>query len=142
LAWIPLPLVGMVAYGLLAALSLQENGEELLPGFDDLTLLWMATSLPIASACYIFILNTKFVGTSCLYNAYHNIHLLHTNSYQGKRVFFLKHERSVGQLANPTTLCSKVFLQDIGLASSVFCNCHCCLALTNSYTLATTLLKE
>jgi uncharacterized membrane protein len=68
---IPLPLVGMVTYGVVTALSLQENGEELLPGLDDLdirlTLLLLATSLATASAYFLFILNTKFVGTSCLY---------------------------------------------------------------------------
>jgi uncharacterized membrane protein len=70
-AGIPLPLVGMLAYGLVAALSLQENSEELLPGLDDLdirlTLLLLATSLATASAYFLFILNTKFVGTSCVY---------------------------------------------------------------------------
>ncbi|KAG2543724.1 thiol-disulfide oxidoreductase LTO1-like [Panicum virgatum] len=68
---IPLPLVGLVAYGLATALSLQENGTDLLPGFDDLdiqlTLLLIATSMATASAYFLYILSTKFVGVSCSY---------------------------------------------------------------------------
>jgi hypothetical protein len=57
-AGIPLTLVGMVAYGLVAAPSMQENGEELLPGFDDLTLLWMATF--IADCNCIFYIRSEY----------------------------------------------------------------------------------
>ena len=68
---IPLPLVGLVAYGLVTALSLQENGTDLLPGLDDLdiqlTLLLIATSMATASAYFLYILSTKFVGVSCSY---------------------------------------------------------------------------
>ncbi|CAN6308150.1 unnamed protein product [Urochloa humidicola] len=68
---IPLPLVGLVAYGLVTALSLQENREDLLPGLDDLdirlTLLLLATSMATASAYFLYILSTKFVGVSCSY---------------------------------------------------------------------------
>lgn len=52
----------MVAYGLIAALSLQENGDKLLP---DVTSILMATSLPGESVHFIFILNIawwKFQG--------------------------------------------------------------------------------
>jgi uncharacterized membrane protein len=60
-----------VAYGLVTALSLQENRVELLPGLDDLdirlTLLLLATSMATASAYFLYILSTKFVGVSCSY---------------------------------------------------------------------------
>ncbi|KAG0552942.1 hypothetical protein BDA96_01G551900 [Sorghum bicolor] len=68
---IPLPLVGLVTYGLVTALSLQENGKDLLPGSDDLDirliLLLVATSMATASAYFLYILSTKFVGVSCSY---------------------------------------------------------------------------
>lgn len=60
-----------MAYGLVTALSLQENRVELLPGLDDLdirlTLLLLATSMATASAYFLYILSTKFVGVSCSY---------------------------------------------------------------------------
>ncbi|CAL4912413.1 unnamed protein product [Urochloa decumbens] len=68
---IPLPLLGLVAYGLVTTLSLQENGADLLPGLDDLdirlTLLLLATSMATASAYFLYILSAKFVGVSCSY---------------------------------------------------------------------------
>ncbi|XP_066359445.1 thiol-disulfide oxidoreductase LTO1-like [Miscanthus floridulus] len=68
---IPLPLFGLVTYGLVTALSLQENGKDLLPGSDDLDirliLLLTATSMATASAYFLYILSTKFVGVSCSY---------------------------------------------------------------------------
>lgn len=71
LTGIPLPLIGLVAYGLVTALSLQENGKSLLPGIDDLdirlTLLLIATSMATASAYFLYVLSTKFVGVSCSY---------------------------------------------------------------------------
>jgi hypothetical protein len=60
-----------VTYGLVTALSLQENGKDLLPGSDDvdirLILLLTATSMLTASAYFLYILSTKFVGVSCAY---------------------------------------------------------------------------
>lgn len=60
-----------MAYGLVTALSLQEDGKDLLPGLDDLdirlTLLLIATSMATASAYFLYILSTKFVGVSCSY---------------------------------------------------------------------------
>jgi hypothetical protein len=57
----------MVAYGLVAALYLQENIEELLPGLDDLN--------------FLFILNTKFVGDVFCILPIVSIHLIHTISF-------------------------------------------------------------
>ncbi|XP_006649337.1 thiol-disulfide oxidoreductase LTO1 isoform X2 [Oryza brachyantha] len=68
---IPLPLLGLVAYGLVLTLSLQENGKKFLPGIDDLdirlTLLLISTSMATASAYFLYILSTRFIGTSCSY---------------------------------------------------------------------------
>ncbi|KAF7062170.1 hypothetical protein CFC21_068799 [Triticum aestivum] len=122
---IPLSLVGMVTYGVVTALSLQENGEELLPGLDDLdirlTLLLLATSLATASAYFLFILNTKFVGTSCLYCL--------SSAFISFTLFFIR-------------------LKDIGLARiqkfvglQLAVAVIVALALTNSYSSATTQLK-
>nr|BAJ90381.1 predicted protein [Hordeum vulgare subsp. vulgare] len=126
---IPLPLVGMVTYGMVTALSLQENGDELLPGLDDLdirlTLLLLATSLATASAYFLFILNTKFVGTSCLYCL--------SSAFISFTLFFIR---------------LKELLQDIGLARiqkfvglQLAVAVIVALALTNSYSSATTQLK-
>lgn len=71
LTGIPLPLLGLVAYGLVLTLSLQENGKNFLPGIDDLdirlTLLLISTSMATASSYFLYILNTRFIGTSCSY---------------------------------------------------------------------------
>jgi uncharacterized membrane protein len=71
LTGMPLPLIGFVAYGLVTALSLQEKGKSSLPGLDDLdiqlALLLIATSIATASAYFLYVLNTKFVGISCSY---------------------------------------------------------------------------
>ncbi|KAF0912260.1 hypothetical protein E2562_013944 [Oryza meyeriana var. granulata] len=68
---IPLPLLGLVAYGLVLTLSLQETGKKFLPGLDDLdirlTLLLISTSMATASAYFLYILSTKIIGTSCSY---------------------------------------------------------------------------
>uniref|UniRef100_A0A0D9VP60 Vitamin K epoxide reductase domain-containing protein n=1 Tax=Leersia perrieri TaxID=77586 RepID=A0A0D9VP60_9ORYZ len=68
---IPLPLLGLVAYGSVLTLSLQKNGKKFLPGIDDLdirlTLLLVSTSMATASAYFLYILNTKFIGTTCSY---------------------------------------------------------------------------
>lgn len=119
----------MVTYGMVTALSLQENGDELLPGLDDLdirlTLLLLATSLATASAYFLFILNTKFVGTSCLYCL--------SSAFISFTLFFIR---------------LKELLQDIGLARiqkfvglQLAVAVIVALALTNSYSSATTQLK-
>ncbi|XP_072961901.1 thiol-disulfide oxidoreductase LTO1 [Typha angustifolia] len=68
---IPLPLPGMVAYGLVALLALQQSGKSLLPGLDKtdvrLTLLATTTSMATASAYFVYLLSTEFAGTSCSY---------------------------------------------------------------------------
>lgn len=142
---IPLPLVGMVTYGVVTALSLQGNGEELLPGLDDLdirlTLLLLATSLATASAYFLFILNTKFVGTSCLYCL--------SSAFISFTLFFIRLKvcaflnisahssssfRSFGnQVAHPTNLVLQGIVAGHWLGtypevcwSSVSCSCHCC----------------
>ncbi|XP_003558888.1 thiol-disulfide oxidoreductase LTO1 isoform X2 [Brachypodium distachyon] len=122
---IPLPLVGLVAYGLVAALSLQENGKELLPGLDDLdirlVLLLIATSLATASAYFLFILSTKFVGTSCLYCLSSALISFTLFSIRVKDFGLARIQKFVG----------------LQLAVAVIV----ALALTNSYSSATTQLK-
>ncbi|OAY76036.1 Thiol-disulfide oxidoreductase LTO1, partial [Ananas comosus] len=68
---VPLPLIGMVAYGLVALLSLQQSRKNLLPGIDEtnnrLILLGTTTSMATASAYFVYLLTTEFAGTSCSY---------------------------------------------------------------------------
>ncbi|MED6193813.1 ribosome biosynthesis protein lto1 [Stylosanthes scabra] len=69
---VPLPLVGMVAYGLVAALGLQLASKKMLPfGIDksnaQLMVLGTTTSMAAASAYFLFILSTKFSGSTCSY---------------------------------------------------------------------------
>lgn len=68
---IPLPLIGMCAYGLVATLGLQLTGKGLPFGISEtngrLILLGSTTSMAAASAYFIYILSTKFAGTSCSY---------------------------------------------------------------------------
>ncbi|GJN30193.1 hypothetical protein PR202_gb18482 [Eleusine coracana subsp. coracana] len=125
LTGIPLPLIGLVAYGLVTALSLQENGKSLLPGIDDLdirlTLLLIATSMATASAYFLYVLSTKFVGVSCSYcllSAFLSFTLLFIRV---KDIGFERIQKFVG-------------LQ-FAIAAII------ALALTNSYSSATTQLK-
>lgn len=68
---VPLPLVGLVAYGIVTALSLQLSAKSLPFGisetFGRLLLLGITTSMATASAYFLYILSTKFTGTSCSY---------------------------------------------------------------------------
>ncbi|CAL9087121.1 unnamed protein product [Musa textilis] len=68
---LPLPLFGMLAYGSVALLSLQQSGKNLLSGLGDtdarFILLATTTSMATASAYFLYILSTKFAGTTCSY---------------------------------------------------------------------------
>ncbi|WOL05896.1 thiol-disulfide oxidoreductase LTO1 isoform X2 [Canna indica] len=68
---LPLPLFGMLAYGSVALLSLQKSGKNLLSGLGEtdarFILLVTTTSMATASAYFLYILNTKFTGTTCSY---------------------------------------------------------------------------
>ncbi|CAL5188210.1 unnamed protein product [Lathyrus oleraceus] len=69
---LPLPLIGMVAYSFVAALSLQLATKENLPlGINrasaQLVLLGSTTSMATASAYFLYILTTAFSGSSCSY---------------------------------------------------------------------------
>ncbi|PON82681.1 Vitamin K epoxide reductase [Trema orientale] len=68
---VPLPLIGMVAYGLVATLGLQSARKSLPFGLSEtdarLVLLSSTTSMAAASAYFIYILSTKFTGASCSY---------------------------------------------------------------------------
>ncbi|KAL5099622.1 hypothetical protein RYX36_003949 [Vicia faba] len=69
---VPLPLIGMVAYSFVAALSLQLATKENLPFWINkssaqLVLLGCTTSMATASAYFLYILTTAFSGSSCLY---------------------------------------------------------------------------
>ncbi|XVE82416.1 hypothetical protein DITRI_Ditri16bG0002900 [Diplodiscus trichospermus] len=68
---VPLPLVGLVAYGIVTALSLQLSGKSLPFGiserFGRLQLLGTTTTMASASAYFLYLLSTKFAGTSCSY---------------------------------------------------------------------------
>ncbi|KVI08758.1 Thioredoxin-like fold [Cynara cardunculus var. scolymus] len=68
---IPLPLIGMVAYGVVAALALKLAAKDLPSGIDEsnggLILLGTTTSMATASAYFLYILSTQFPGASCSY---------------------------------------------------------------------------
>ncbi|KAI6671554.1 hypothetical protein NL676_006439 [Syzygium grande] len=68
---IPLPLIGMIAYGTIAALGLRLNGKDLPFGLGEsngrLVLLGITTSMATASAYFLYLLSTKFSGASCSY---------------------------------------------------------------------------
>ncbi|XP_010266932.1 PREDICTED: thiol-disulfide oxidoreductase LTO1 isoform X2 [Nelumbo nucifera] len=68
---VPLPLFGMVAYGLVAALGLHLAGKKFLFGLGEtngrLILLGTTTSMAAASSYFLYLLSTKFAGASCLY---------------------------------------------------------------------------
>ncbi|XP_057784130.1 thiol-disulfide oxidoreductase LTO1-like isoform X2 [Salvia miltiorrhiza] len=70
---VPLPLYGMVAYGLVAILGLgQQLGFQKMP-FDvkktdaDTILVGITTSMVVGSTYFLYILSTEFGGESCLY---------------------------------------------------------------------------
>ncbi|XVF15984.1 hypothetical protein REPUB_Repub09cG0203100 [Reevesia pubescens] len=68
---VPLPLIGLVAYGFVTALSLQLSAKSLPFGISEtngrLLLLGSTTSMAAASAYFLYTLSTKFTGTSCSY---------------------------------------------------------------------------
>lgn len=71
LSGVPLPLIGMVAYGFVSALSLQLTSKNLPLGINrsnaQLVLLGSTTSMAAASAYFMYILTTSFSGSSCTY---------------------------------------------------------------------------
>ena len=68
---VPLPLIGMFAYGLVSLLGIQLAGKHLPFKKDEnnglLILLGSATSMAVASAYFLYIQITKFPGSSCSY---------------------------------------------------------------------------
>lgn len=68
---VPLPLIGMFAYGLVTVLGLQLSGKKFLFEIDEdigrLTLLGTTTSMATASGYFLYILSTKFEGVTCSY---------------------------------------------------------------------------
>ncbi|KAG8073327.1 hypothetical protein GUJ93_ZPchr0006g46206 [Zizania palustris] len=122
---IPLPLLGLAAYGLVTALSLQENGKKFLSGLDELdirlTLLLISTSLATASAYFLYILSTKFIGTSCSYCL--------LSAFLSFTLFFIR-VKDIG-----LERIQKLAGLQLAVALIV------ALALTNSYSSATTQLK-
>ncbi|XP_030485925.2 thiol-disulfide oxidoreductase LTO1 isoform X2 [Cannabis sativa] len=68
---VPLPVIGMVAYGLVTVLGLQFTQKSLPFGLNQtdarLVLLSTTTSMAAASGYFLYILSTKFSGSSCSY---------------------------------------------------------------------------
>ncbi|KAK1304914.1 hypothetical protein QJS10_CPB11g02082 [Acorus calamus] len=68
---IPLPVFGLVAYGLVASLGLQMARQDLPFGLGRnegrAVLLASTTSMATASAYFLYLLSTEFAGTSCPY---------------------------------------------------------------------------
>ncbi|XP_030535813.1 thiol-disulfide oxidoreductase LTO1 isoform X2 [Rhodamnia argentea] len=68
---IPLPLIGMIAYGTVAALGIRLTGKDFPFGLGEsngrLVLLGITTSMATASAYFLYLLSTKFSGASCSY---------------------------------------------------------------------------
>lgn len=68
---VPLSLIGMAAYGLVALLSLEQTKKYILPiaGETDvrLILLGITTTMATASAYFLYLLSTKLAGSSCSY---------------------------------------------------------------------------
>ncbi|KAL8034773.1 hypothetical protein ABFX02_12G051700 [Erythranthe guttata] len=68
---IPLPLFGMLAYGLVATLGLQSGAKRSTLGTGktdgEIILVGITTSMAVASAYFLYILRTEFGGELCLY---------------------------------------------------------------------------
>ncbi|KAG9441816.1 hypothetical protein H6P81_017670 [Aristolochia fimbriata] len=68
---VPLPLIGIIAYGIVAYLGLQLAGKRLPFGLTEsngrLILLGITTTMTAASAYFLYLLSTEFQGTSCSY---------------------------------------------------------------------------
>lgn len=71
LSGVPLPLIGMIAYGLVTNLALQLAGKELPFRVNEtngrLILLATTTSMATASTYFLYVLSTSFPGDSCAY---------------------------------------------------------------------------
>lgn len=67
----PLPLIGLVAYGLVALLSMQRTRKNLIKEVGEngaqLILLGTTSSMATASAYFLYLLSTKLAGTPCSY---------------------------------------------------------------------------
>lgn len=68
---VPLPLIGVIAYGVVAVLGIQ-LGQKRTPlgigeAYGRLLLLGTSTSMAAASAYFLYILSTQFSGEFCLY---------------------------------------------------------------------------
>ncbi|KAF9621750.1 hypothetical protein IFM89_027604 [Coptis chinensis] len=68
---VPLPLIGMVAYGIVTSLGLLLAKKSVPSGLGEdsgrLILLGTTTSMAAASAYFLYLLSTKFTGVSCSY---------------------------------------------------------------------------
>ncbi|XP_006828878.2 thiol-disulfide oxidoreductase LTO1 [Amborella trichopoda] len=68
---VPLPLIGMIAYGLVALLGFQLSTKDVPLGSavinSRLVLLGVITSMAAASSYFMYLLATKLAGASCLY---------------------------------------------------------------------------
>ncbi|KAI4378037.1 hypothetical protein MLD38_015579 [Melastoma candidum] len=68
---IPLPLIGMIAYGMVATVSLKLNEKSMPFGLGEsdgrAILLGITTSMAASSAYFLYILTTKLAGASCAY---------------------------------------------------------------------------
>lgn len=68
---VPLPLIGMFAYGFVTLFGIQLARKDIPFKMDEnnarLILLGSTTSMATASAYFLYILSTKFAGASCLY---------------------------------------------------------------------------
>lgn len=68
---VPLPLIGMFAYGFVTIFGIQLAGRNFPFKMDEnnarLILLGSTTSMAAASAYFLYILSTKFAGASCSY---------------------------------------------------------------------------
>ncbi|XP_009611851.1 thiol-disulfide oxidoreductase LTO1 [Nicotiana tomentosiformis] len=68
---VPLPLIGVIAYGVVAVLGIQLGQKRMPLGIGEangrLLLLGTSTSMAAASAYFLYILSTQFSGEFCLY---------------------------------------------------------------------------
>ncbi|PKA54007.1 hypothetical protein AXF42_Ash016172 [Apostasia shenzhenica] len=67
---VPLPLIGLVSYGLVTVLALKQSGKDFLSGLretDRVLLMGLTTSMATSSAYFLYLLSTKLEGASCSY---------------------------------------------------------------------------
>lgn len=71
LSGVPLPLIGLLGYGLVTTLTLQLSGGKRPFGLSEsdgrLILLGTTTAMATASGYFLYLLSTKFSGTTCSY---------------------------------------------------------------------------